>query len=138
MDSRIRVSKVDNVACWRVGRGIDGTLHLQLHHLVFRYPGPGQPADGSAATPAQRPKEIPPAIRVQCRDFTFFSLHFRKESDARDVYDTIRSPEPERAIGGWKIYDPRQEFKRLGISAKDTDKGWRITDINHDYQARGI
>ncbi|KAF9636856.1 putative protein phosphatase protein [Lasiodiplodia theobromae] len=176
MDSRIRVSKVDNVACWRVGRGIDGTLHLQLHHLVFRYPGPGQPADGSAATPAQRPKEMwvaypmisrcsyrpsplmhsPPAIRVQCRDFTFFSLHFRKESDARDVYDTIRcltckvgnveklyafsfrSPEPERAIGGWKIYDPRQEFKRLGISAKDTDKGWRITDINHDYQARGI
>ncbi|KKY28200.1 putative protein phosphatase [Diplodia seriata] len=96
----------------------------------------------------------PPAIRVQCRDFTFFSLHFRKEADARDVYDTIRcltckvanveklyafsfrSPEPERAIGGWKIYDPRREFKRMGISAKDSDKGWRITEINNDYQAR--
>ncbi|KAL1618693.1 phosphatidylinositol-3-phosphatase ymr1 [Diplodia seriata] len=122
MDSRIRVSKVDNVTCWRVGRGIEGTVHLQLHHL--------------------------------CRDFTFFSLHFRKEADARDVYDTIRcltckvanveklyafsfrSPEPERAIGGWKIYDPRREFKRMGISAKDSDKGWRITEINNDYQAR--
>lgn len=173
MDSRIRVSKVDNVTLWRTGRSVDGTLYLQLHHLVFKYHDPAQSADGSSAAPPARPKEMwvaypmisrctyrpspsvvhtPPAIRLQCRDFTFFSLHFRKEGEARDAYDTIRcltckvgsveklyafsykSPEPEKAIGGWKLYDPRREFKRMGISAKDTDKGWRITEINHDYQ----
>lgn len=192
MDSRIRVSKVrprasptgcllialqvDNVTLWRTGRSVEGTLHLQLHHLVFKYHDPVQPAvDGSSAAPPARPKEMwvaypmisrctyrpspsvmhtPPAIRVQCRDFTFFALHFRKEAEARDAYDTVRcltckvgsveklyafsyrSPEPEKAIGGWKLYDPRREFKRMGISAKDTDKGWRISDINHDYQVR--
>lgn len=91
-------------------------------------------------------------MRVQGRDFTFFALHFAKESEAREAYDTIRcltcrvgSIErlyafsykpvgPEKAISGWTLYDPRREFKRMGISAKDTDKGWRISAINHDYQ----
>ncbi|OCK74291.1 protein phosphatase [Lepidopterella palustris CBS 459.81] len=93
-----------------------------------------------------------PSIRLRCKDFTFFAFHFIHDSKARDVYDSIRSltckigrldrllaftfdPQlPEKAINGWEIYDARREWKRLGISAKDTEKGWRISEINIDYQ----
>jgi hypothetical protein len=40
---------------------------------------------------------------------------------------------PEKAINGWETYDARKEWKRLGISAKDSEKGWRISEINVDY-----
>ncbi|KAK7531642.1 protein phosphatase [Phyllosticta citribraziliensis] len=175
MDNRIKVSKVDNVTLWRTGRKVDGTLHLQLHHLIFRYYDPAQPQPHTAQDkpPAPRLREMwvaypmisrctyrpsfsvqhsSPIMRFQCRDFTFFALHFAKDTEAREAYDTIRcltckvgsverlyafsykSPDPEKAISGWNLYDPRREFKRMGISAKDTDKGWRISAINHDYQ----
>ncbi|KAF2139667.1 uncharacterized protein K452DRAFT_320297 [Aplosporella prunicola CBS 121167] len=168
MDSRIRVSRVEDVKLYRTGRSVDGTLHLQLHHLVFKYHDTPQPTDKPARPremwiaypmisrcnyrPAPPVSHTPPEIRIQCRDFTFISLHFRRENEGRDVYDTIRcltcklgsienlyaftyrSPEPERAVSGWQLYDPRREFKRMGISAKDPDKGWRLSDINHDYQ----
>jgi myotubularin-related protein 6/7/8 len=96
---------------------------------------------------------IKPLIRVRCRDFTFFALEFRNDKEARDIYDTVRSlscklgrldklqafsyqpKPPEGQYNGWQIYDARREWKRLGISPKDTDKGWRISEINVEYKA---
>lgn len=91
----------------------------------------------------------PPAIRIRCRDFVFCAFHFKTDQEARAVYDTIKNltckvgkieklyafsfkPAPqEKGINGWNIYDPRKEFARQGISPA---KGWRITNINADYQ----
>lgn len=101
--------------------------------------------------PAPPASHQSPSIRLRCRDFTFFAFHFIGENKARDVYDSIRAltcklgrldrllaftydPQPpEKAINGWEIYDARKEWKRLGINAKDSEKGWRISEINVDY-----
>jgi myotubularin-related protein 6/7/8 len=91
------------------------------------------------------------SIRLRCRDFNFYCFRFLDEKKARDVFDSIKawtckigkveklyafsyqSPKPEKEIDGWSIYDARQEFKRMGISEKGADKGWRISQINADY-----
>jgi myotubularin-related protein 6/7/8 len=93
-----------------------------------------------------------PCIRLRCRDFTFFAFNFIDEKKAREVYDSIRglscklgrldkllafayAPKPpEDKYNGWELYDARKEFKRLGISSKDSEKGWRISEINRDYK----
>ena len=92
------------------------------------------------------------SIRIRCRDFTFFAFFFPDEKKARDVYDSIRAlsckigrldkllafsyqpKPPEDQQDGWNIYDARREWKRLGISPKDTEKGWRISEINVEYK----
>lgn len=109
-----------------------------ISHCVLR---PSPPASHQA-----------PTIRLRCRDFTFFSFHFLDDKKARDVYDSIRGlscklgrldkllafsyqpKPPEDKFNGWEIYDARREYKRLGISAKDSEKGWRISEINKDYE----
>lgn len=96
----------------------------------------------------------PPSIRLRCRDFTFLAFHFLTDKDARSVFDSFRaytcklgsleklmafsyrSVPREKQYDGWNFYDPKKEFARLGISAKSSEKGWRITDINHDYSVR--
>jgi myotubularin-related protein 6/7/8 len=93
----------------------------------------------------------PPSIRIQFRDFAFVAFHFLTDQEARSVYDSIKSltckigrldklyaftyhPHGlEKQINGWALYNPRNEFARLGISEKSSDKGWRITDLNADY-----
>ncbi|KAH3990951.1 hypothetical protein HBI56_238950 [Parastagonospora nodorum] len=93
-----------------------------------------------------------PSIRIRCRDFTYFAFYFPNEKQARDVYDSIRAltckigrldkllafsyqpKPPEDQQNGWDIYDARREWKRLGISPKDTEKGWRISEINIEYK----
>ena len=93
-----------------------------------------------------------PSIRLRCRDFTFVAFHFLAESKARDVYETIRSltcrlgkleklyafsyqaQGPEKDVNGWTMYNPMEEWRRLGVNAKGGNKGWRITGINSDYQ----
>ncbi|KAL8728888.1 MAG: hypothetical protein Q9166_005128 [cf. Caloplaca sp. 2 TL-2023] len=93
----------------------------------------------------------PSSIRLRCRDFTFVCFCFSDEKKARDVYDSIKAwtcklgrieklyafsyqPQaPEMEFNGWDSYDARKEWKRQGISEKDSDKGWRISKINTDY-----
>jgi myotubularin-related protein 6/7/8 len=93
-----------------------------------------------------------PSIRIRCRDFTYFAFYFPDEKKARDVYDSIRAlsckvgrldkllafsytpKPPEDEQNGWDLYDARREWKRLGISPKDTEKGWRISEINTEYK----
>ncbi|KAL8900573.1 MAG: hypothetical protein Q9207_005634 [Kuettlingeria erythrocarpa] len=93
----------------------------------------------------------PSSIRLRCRDFTFVCFCFSNEKQARDVYDSIKAwtcklgrveklyaftylpLSPEKEVNGWDFYDARKEWERLGISEKDSEKGWRITKINTDY-----
>ncbi|KAL8656567.1 MAG: hypothetical protein Q9226_002630 [Calogaya cf. arnoldii] len=100
------------------------------------------------AHPASR---HPSSIRLRCRDFSFVCFCFSDEKKARDVYDSIKAwtcklgrvdklyafsyqPQaPEKDINGWALYDASKEWKRQGISEKDSDKGWRISKLNTDY-----
>ena len=93
----------------------------------------------------------PSSLRLQCRDFTYACLCFDSERKARDVYDSIRAwtcklgrieklyafsyqpMKPEREANGWDLYDARREYRRLGISEKGADKGWRLSNINSQY-----
>ncbi|KAI5245146.1 phosphatases II [Aureobasidium subglaciale] len=93
----------------------------------------------------------PHAIRLRCRDFTYVAFHFSDETQARSVYDSIKAltcglgsynklyafsydpPPIEKTINGWQVYDARKEFRRMGISPKGADRGWRLSDINRDY-----
>lgn len=104
--------------------------------------------------PAPPASHQAPSIRLRCRDFTYVAFHFLAESKARDVYESIKSltcklgrveklyafsyrPQgPEKAVNGWTLYDARREWKRQGISDTDPDRGWRISEINTDYQVR--
>ncbi|KAF2092326.1 phosphatases II, partial [Saccharata proteae CBS 121410] len=165
--------EVENVTLWKLGRKVEGTLHLQVHHMVFRYHDtPNEMPEKGSQQPTKakemwiayplisrctyRPVPISShfqaSIRIQCRDFTYICLQFLTDQEASDVFETMRcltcktgsveklyafsyrSVGPEKPVSGWKLYDPRREFKRMGISAKDTDKGWRISEINHDYE----
>ncbi|KAI4186304.1 MAG: hypothetical protein L6R41_003574 [Letrouitia leprolyta] len=94
---------------------------------------------------------LPSSIRLRCRDFTFVCFCFTNERQARDVYDSIKAwtcklgrveklyaftyqpQSPEKEVNGWDIYSARKEWRRLGISEKDLDKGWRISTINADH-----
>ena len=102
--------------------------------------------------PAPPASHQSPSIRLRCRDFVFVAFHFVSEHQARDVYDSIKSltcklgkieklyafsyraQGPEKEVNGWDVYDARREFKRQGISEKNTDRGWRISKINVNYQ----
>ena len=101
--------------------------------------------------PSPAASHLPSSIRLRCRDFTFVCFCFADERKARDVYDSIKAwtcklgrieklyafsyqpPRPEREVDGWDIYNPREEWKRLGVSDKGKDRGWRISRINTDY-----
>ena len=40
---------------------------------------------------------------------------------------------PEKEVNGWDVYDAKSEWRRLGVSEKSAEKGWRISAINTDY-----
>ena len=101
--------------------------------------------------PAPAASHLPSSIRLRCRDFTFVCFCFNDERKARDVYDSIKAwtcrlgrveklyafsyqpQKPEKDVNGWKLYDARAEWRRLGIGEKATERGWRISTINVDY-----
>ena len=92
----------------------------------------------------------PSSIRLRCRDFTFVCFYFTSETKARDAYDSIRAwtcklgrieklyafsyqpPPPEKESNSWKIYDPREELRRMGVGT-GTGSNWRISNVNADY-----
>lgn len=104
-----------------------------------------------ALRPAPPASHLPSSIRLRCRDFTFVCFCFADEKKARDVYDSIKAwtcklgrieklyafsyqpQRPEKEVNGWNVYDARREWRRLGVSEKSTEKGWRISNINTDY-----
>ena len=92
------------------------------------------------------------SIRIRCRDFTFVTFHFVLDQEAKDVFDSVRSlscklgrieklyafsyrPQaPEKDVNGWELYDARAEWRRMGVSDKSVDRGWRISTINTDHK----
>jgi hypothetical protein len=45
-----------------------------------------------------------------------------------------RPQKPEKDFNGWEVYNAKVEWRRLGISEKSVDRGWRISNINADYK----
>ncbi|APA10400.1 hypothetical protein SS1G_07121 [Sclerotinia sclerotiorum 1980 UF-70] len=108
-----------------------------IAHCTFRPTSPGSGQDSS--------------IRLRGRDFNFYTLNFADDKQARDTFESIKSATcklgsierlyafsykahgAEKQINGWDIYDPKAEWKRLGISEKGVDRGWRLSKMNHDY-----
>lgn len=108
-----------------------------LSHCEFR---PCPPGSGRDST-----------IRYRGRDFYYLTLNIPDHKAAQEAFNLIKArtcqlpsidklyafsykPSPqERKINGWTLYDPREEFRRQGISEKQQDRGWRISNINKDY-----
>lgn len=108
-----------------------------IAYCTFR---PTPPGSGQASS-----------IRVRGRDFNFYTLNFPDDKAARETFEIIKSATcklgsierlyafsykahgVEKQINGWDVYDPKAEWKRLGISEKGIDRGWRLSKMNHDY-----
>lgn len=93
-----------------------------------------------------------PSIRLGGRDFYYITLHFPENKCAQDAFNFIKTrtsrlgsieklyafsyrPPPRERLptSGWDIYDPKTEFRRQGIGEKLADRGWRVSDVNVDY-----
>jgi len=99
-------------------------------------------------------------LRFRCRDFNFFSLTFRNESEGKEVFETVQRltcvgklisgvsltvlgstsqlyaffhqpGKGEKNFNSWKIYNPEREFARMGMGTKTNE--WRITTLNKDF-----
>ncbi|KAF9030843.1 phosphatases II [Hymenopellis radicata] len=152
MDS-IRVSKVENVTCTKGTSSLNGTVHLTAHHLIFQYDDEKEKELWvpypliSLVTRLPQTHQGQSPLTLHSRTFETFSLVFIKDSDASDVFESVKeltvttsvqqlyaffySPKPPLPSGGWTIYLPREEFGRMGVGTRT--KAWRFTDINKDY-----
>ncbi|KAF8920997.1 protein-tyrosine phosphatase-like protein [Mucidula mucida] len=152
MDS-IRVSKVENVTCTKGISSLTGTVHLTAHHLIFQYDDEKEKELWvpypliSLVTRLPQTHQGQSPLTLHSRTFETFSLVFSKDSDASDVFESVKeltvttsvqqlyaffySPKPPLPSGGWTIYSPREEFGRMGVGTRT--KAWRFTDINKDY-----
>lgn len=164
---------MENVQIIRRGVPVTGTLHLTAHHLIFsiNIPEEERRRTSSAHIPLPKPRELwitypiisrctyrskspgsglYPSIRIQCKDFTFFTLQFSDDSKAQDVFESIkalackmptiqglyaftyRPNRLERDSDGWAIYSAPNEWKRQGVGVDGSR--WRLSTINHDYK----
>ncbi|KAG5421304.1 YMR1 [Candida metapsilosis] len=120
-------------------------------------------------SPSPQPQSITPQIegfdnysasniRLQCKDFTYFSFDFKNdlictevfnklsslattvktENDIKSLYAYSYVPnnlEKELNVRGWDIFDPVAEYTRLGLISKNgDDKYWRMSEVNADYK----
>ncbi|KAJ7286081.1 protein-tyrosine phosphatase-like protein [Mycena rebaudengoi] len=150
----IRVSKVEKVSCTKNGAVLVGTIHLTAHHLIFRYDDANEKEMWVPYPLISLVTRLPQTLLGQTpltfhsRTFETFSLAFAKETDASDVFDSVKeltvatsvqqlyaffyAPNPPLPTNdGWSIYSPRDEFGRMGVGSRT--KAWRFTDINKDY-----
>lgn len=95
-------------------------------------------------------------IRLECKDFTFYSFDFINDTICSDVFlklsSLITAPkitqdiqafyafeyrpnilEKNLRVNGWKVYDPVAEYKRQGL-IQDGDPYWRLSKVNEDYK----
>ncbi|KAI8099308.1 protein-tyrosine phosphatase-like protein [Halteromyces radiatus] len=153
--SRIDLLKITQVSDVQLEKGqeiLNGTLHLTVHNLIFNH------TEGELWIPypiIHTVERKPPSLQsgrhpltIRCRDFLIVTLALLKDGEAQDVFDSIQkltcinSTEqlyaysyqpctPFTSTDGWKIYDPLQEYARMGVGSK-TD-AWRFSTINRGY-----
>ncbi|KAG1055955.1 hypothetical protein G6F46_007188 [Rhizopus delemar] len=156
--NRLDLLKITQVqdAELRKGQEIyEGTLHLTVHHLIFRH-STGSSEELWIPYPIIHTVERQPVslqsgrhpLYIRCRDFMTLTFGLLKEGEAQDVFDTIQKlacvssieqlhaysyqPQvPYLTNNGWSIYDPIKEYERMGIGSSDK---WRFTIINRDYK----
>ncbi|PPQ67458.1 hypothetical protein CVT24_011515 [Panaeolus cyanescens] len=152
----IRVSKVEQVVLSKGPQTSRGTLHLTAHHIIFRY---DEPVNDDAEMWMPYPlislvNRLPQTLQglsqltFHTRTFESFSFTFKKDSDATDVFESVKeltvatsvtqlyaffyNPNPPLPTNeGWSIYSPREEYGRMGVGTRS--KAWRFTDLNKDY-----
>ncbi|KAI8325751.1 phosphatases II [Martensiomyces pterosporus] len=119
---------------------------------------PSDPGDSrSAATPAFTKDELAEwalegSINIRCHHFLFVAIHCEDVRELYDVFATIKHlsyvssldrlyafdyqphPEFDPAGWGWGIYNPKEEFGRMGVESSDVGKFWRFTNANSGYQ----
>lgn len=80
--------------------------------------------------------EIPfPVISGELPLTMFFAGVSSAKVDQLYAFDYEPKP-PFDATGGWNVYNPREEFARMGIGSRS--KAWRYTDLNKDYAVRTV
>ncbi|KAF8470480.1 phosphatases II [Russula ochroleuca] len=150
----IRIPKVPNVLCSKSGKTSSGTLHLTAHHLIFSYTDVSQSEMWVPYPLINLVTRLPQTLSGQCpisfrcRTFETFSLSFERDTDAADVFESVKeltvansvtqlyafcyTPSPPLSVSdGWNLYSPREEFGRMGVGTRS--KAWRFTDVNKDY-----
>lgn len=142
-----------SVQLLRKGVPTDGRLRVYEHHVVFDQ-GNKTPEVWLAMSIIQQVERRPhsvggfSALRVRCRDFTFFTFNFEREIECTELFTTLRSlaciPSIENVYAftfrsktaghagdSWKLYSPEKEFERQGLGT--TFRQWRLTYLNRDY-----
>ncbi|EGW32268.1 uncharacterized protein SPAPADRAFT_139029 [Spathaspora passalidarum NRRL Y-27907] len=181
----LKISTVNDVILNRRGYHIRGTLILSTYHLVFSFTTPTSSTpreiwicypiidrmskargsswmnnvNGDVTTPPVVSDEFDhysaSHIRLQCKDFTFYSFDFlndaiccevfakmsslitvsKSENDIKALYAYEYRPnmlEQALEVRGWDLYDPVQEYTRLNLI--ENEKYWRVTNINEEYK----
>lgn len=95
-------------------------------------------------------------IRIQCKDFTYYSFDFYNDGICTDVFQKlsqlVTAPKTMNSIKefyaydykanilesklqstGWTIYDPEVEYTRQKLIGDDANGKWRMSDINEGY-----
>lgn len=95
-------------------------------------------------------------IRIQCKDFTYYSFDFANDGICTDVFqklsELVTAPKVSNSImgfyafdykansfetrldsSGWEMYDPVTEYTRQNLIGDDSNGKWRLSDINRGY-----
>lgn len=95
-------------------------------------------------------------IRLQCKDFTYYSFDFmndlicsevftklsslitisKTENDIKQLYAYSYKPnmlEQNLDVKGWQLYNPIEEYKRLEL-VQENSQYWRVSNLNTEYK----
>ena len=95
-------------------------------------------------------------IRLQCKDFTYYSFDFmndlicsevftklsslitifKTENDIKQLYAYSYKPnmlEQNLDVKGWQLYNPIEEYQRLEL-VQENSQYWRVTNLNTEYK----
>ncbi|KAI9205686.1 protein-tyrosine phosphatase-like protein [Polychytrium aggregatum] len=119
----IRVAKVPDVTLVVGKASHQGTLHLLSHHILF-CPSNGEPEIWLIAV----------ALLRDMGAVVFAQVKLGKQISSVDqLYAFFYKPlHPFPMAVGWTIYDPKQDYGRMGVGTKTNN--WRISAINQDFQ----
>lgn len=96
-------------------------------------------------------------IRIQCKDFTYYSFDFANDGICTDVFqklsELVTAPKTMNSIkefyafdykanvlesrlgsSGWSIYDPVAEYTRQTLIGHEANGKWRLSLVNKGYK----